>query len=502
MDDQRLQPPGLLTETTGRIATDPVQKKANAGFGWPPSSNGERIVQIDERRPFRLYIRMEFTAIILAAGKGTRMKSALAKPLHKVGGHPMLGWSIDAATAAGAKSIITVLSPGSESIQTWLNGTPFAIQEQQLGTGNAVAAAREAIEREEGVAVVMFADTPLVTAESIASLARTVEDGVSLAVAAFEAADPSGYGRVVCDDAGGITRIVEDRDATNEERAIRLCNGGIMAARMPLLFDLLGRITNENAKQEYYLTDVIGLATDAGHQVTYSLVEEAEILGVNDRADLAKAEAELQRRLRIAAMRSGVTLVAPETVFLSADAVIEPDVIIEPHVIIGRGCHIGEGTVIRAFSHLEGTRLGACCIIGPYARLRTGTEGEEGVKIGNFVEVKKTTLGAGAKANHLTYLGDASIGAGANVGAGTITCNYDGFGKHETLIGEGAFIGSNTALVAPVSIGARAIIGAGSTITRNVAADSIAVERADTSERAGAAKSFRKSRLETGKQKS
>ena len=188
--------------------------------------------------------------------------------------------------------------------------------------------------------------------------------------------------------------------------------------------------------------------------------------------------------------------------FLSADAVIEPDVIIEPHVIIGRGCHIGEGTVIRAFSHLEGTRLGACCIIGPYARLRTGTEGEEGVKIGNFVEVKKTTLGAGAKANHLTYLGDASIGAGANVGAGTITCNYDGFGKHETLIGEGAFIGSNTALVAPVSIGARAIIGAGSTITRDVAADSIAVERADTSERAGAAKSFRKSRLETGKQKS
>ena len=467
-----------------------------------PRSNDERIVQIDERRPFRLYIRMEFTAIILAAGKGTRMRSSLAKPLHKVGGHPMLGWSIDAATAAGAKRIVTVLSPGSESIQSWLNGAPFAIQEQQLGTGNAVAAARDAVETDDGIAVVMFADTPLVTAESIASLAHAIEDGASLAVAAFEAADPSGYGRVVRDDKGNITGIVEDRDASSKQRTIRLCNGGIMAARTPLLFDLLASITNDNAKQEYYLTDIIGMATDAGHEVTCSLIEEAEILGVNDRADLAKAEAELQDRLRTAAMQSGVTLIAPETVFLSADAVIEPDVIIEPHVIIGKGCHIGEGTIIRAFSHLEGTRLGSCCIIGPYARLRPGTEGGDGVKIGNFVGVKKTSLGAGAKANHLTYLGDASIGAEANVGAGTITCNYDGFGKHETLIGEGAFVGSNTALVAPVSIGARAIIGAGSTITRDVAADSIAVERANTSERAGAAKSFRQSRLDNSRQKS
>ncbi len=476
--------------------------KTNTIMTQKPRSNGERIVQIDERRPFRLYIRMEFTAIILAAGKGTRMRSSLAKPLHKVGGHPMLGWSIDAATAAGAKRIVTVLSPGSESIQSWLNGAPFAIQEQQFGTGNAVAAARDAVKTDDGIAVVMFADTPLVTAESIASLAHAIEDGASLAVAAFEAADPSGYGRVVRDGKGNITGIVEDRDATSKQRTIRLCNGGIMAARTPLLFDLLASITNDNAKQEYYLTDIIGMATDAGHEVTYRLIEEAEILGVNDRADLAKAEAELQDRLRTAAMQSGVTLIAPETVFLSADAVIEPDVIIEPHVIIGKGCQIGEGTIIRAFSHLEGTRLGSCCIIGPYARLRPGTEGGDGVKIGNFVEVKKTSLGAGAKANHLTYLGDASIGAEANVGAGTITCNYDGFGKHETLIGEGAFIGSNTALVAPVSIGARAIIGAGSTITRDVAADSIAVERANTSERAGAAKSFRQSRLDNSRQKS
>jgi len=414
----------------------------------------------------------------------------------------MLGWSIDAANAAGARRVITVLSPGSESVETWLNGAPVAIQQDPLGTGNAVMAARDALEGAHGVAVVMFADTPLITADSIASLVKAVEDGARLAVAAFEPADPSGYGRIVRDNKGNITGIIEDRDASDDQRSIRLCNGGIMAAETPLLFELLEQVTNDNAKQEYYLTDIIGLATNAGHRVSHSLIDEAEILGVNDREDLARAEAVLQQRLRRATMQSGVTLVAPETVFLSADAVIEPDVIIEPHVVIGAGCHIGEGTIIRAFSHLEGTRLGACCIVGPYARLRPGTEGEDGVKIGNFVEVKQTRLGAGAKANHLTYLGDASVGANANVGAGTITCNYDGYGKHETLIGEGAFIGSNTALVAPVSIGARAIIGAGSTITRDVGADSIAVERASTSERTGAAKSFRKSRLENSKKKS
>ena len=444
---------------------------------------------------------MEFTAIILAAGKGTRMKSSLAKPLHRVGGHPMLGWSIDAAKAAGAQKILTVLSPGSETIQSWLDGIPFAIQDQPMGTGNAVASARTALASDDGIAVVMFADTPLVTADSIASLAESVSNGAAMAVAAFEPIDPTGYGRLVCDNAGNITRIVEERDATDRERNISLCNGGIMAAHIPLLFELLDRVTNDNAKQEYYLTDVVGLATSDGHRVAHTLIDEAEILGVNDRIDLAQAETQLQARLRTTAMQNGVTLVAPETVFLSADAVLEQDVIIEPHVVIGPGCRIGEGTVIRAFSHLEGTRLGACCIIGPYARLRPGTEGDDGVKIGNFVEVKKTRLGAGAKANHLTYLGDAIVGAEANIGAGTITCNYDGFGKFETLIGEGAFIGSNTALVAPVSIGARAIVGAGSTITRDVAPDSIAVERATTSERAGAAKSFRKSRLEISKKK-
>ncbi len=449
---------------------------------------------------------MEFTAIILAAGKGTRMKSSLPKPLHRVGGHPMLGWSIDAARAAGATRVVTVLSPDSNDIQQWVQSTDlaiqFAIQKEQLGTGSAVAAAHDLLAQETGIAVIMFADTPLVRADSIASLVGQVANGAAIAVAAFQPADPTGYGRLVTGKDGTIERIVEQREATNAQQRIGLCNGGIIAVRMPLLFDLLDQVTNDNAKGEYYLTDIVALAAVAGHQVGHQVIDEMEILGVNDRVDLAAAEATLQSRLRTAAMQAGVTMIAPDTVFLAADAVIEQDVIIEPHVVIGSNCHIGEGTVIRAFSHIEGTRLGACCIIGPYARLRPGTEADDGVKVGNFVETKQTRLGAGAKANHLTYLGDATIGAEANIGAGTITCNYDGFGKHETLIGAGAFIGSNTALVAPVTIGARAIIGAGSTITRDVGVDSIAVERAHTSEREGAAAKFRQTRQSKDKQSS
>ena len=437
---------------------------------------------------------MEFTAIILAAGKGTRMKSALPKPLHRVGGHPMLGWSIDAARAAGATCTVAVLAPGSDEIETWLDDTTIAIQEEQLGTGNAVAAARGAVGMEDGIAMVMFADTPLVRADSISALVSKVADGAAIAVAAFEPADPAGYGRLLQAEDGSVHSIVEQRDATDAQQKIGLCNGGIIAVRTPLLFELLDQVTNDNAKGEYYLTDIVSLASAAGHPVAHSVIDETEVLGVNDRVDLAAAEAALQSRLRTTAMQAGVTMIAPETVFIAADAVIEPDVIIEPHVVIGSGCHIGEGSIIRAFSHLEGTRLGACCIIGPYARLRPGTNAGDGVKVGNFVEIKKTNLGAGAKANHLTYLGDATVGAEANIGAGTITCNYDGFGKYQTLIGDGAFIGSNTALVAPVTIGARAIIGAGSTITRDVGVDSIAVERAHTSEKAGAAAKFRETR--------
>ena len=437
---------------------------------------------------------MSFTAIILAAGKGTRMKSALPKPLHRVGGHAMLAWSIDAARAAGADRIVTVLSPGSDDIQSWLDGAPFAIQQDQLGTGDAVAAARDAVGDDKGVAIVMFADTPLVSAASLKRLAEGVEAGAGIVIAGFEPDNPAGYGRLVQDKDGRVSRIVEDRDASAGEREIGLCNGGIMAVRRESLFGWLDRVTNDNAKGEYYLTDIVALANEDGVPVTHVLVDEHDVMGVNDRADLARAEAALQGRLRHAAMEAGITLIAPETVFLSADAVIERDVIIEPHVVIGTGCHIGEGTIIHAFSHLEGARLGACCVIGPYARLRPGTDAGDGVKIGNFVEVKKSRLGEGAKANHLTYVGDAEVGAEANIGAGTITCNYDGFGKYRTLIGDGAFIGSNSSLVAPVSIGAGAIIGAGSTITEDVGDNAIAVARADTRERPAAAGKFRDER--------
>jgi len=434
---------------------------------------------------------MQMTAIILAAGKGTRMNSTLPKPLHAVGGRPMLAWSIDAAKAAGATAIITVLGPSSSTIQSWLDGVPFVIQQRQLGTGDAVAAARDTLVSEEGIALVMFADNPLVSSATLQDMASRVQAGASIAVGAFHAENPAGYGRVVTDAEGAVLRIVEDRDANAAERDITLCNGGIMAVRTPLLFDLLSQVTNDNAKGEYYLTDITGIAADYGHKIDCAVIDPTEFIGVDSRHGQAHAEAALQARLRHAALDAGVTLQAPDTVFLAADAVIEHDVIIEPNVIIGSGCHIGEGSIIRAFSHLEGARLGACCIVGPYARLRPGTDAAEGVKIGNFVEIKNTQLGAGVKANHLTYIGDADIGREANIGAGTITCNYDGFGKYRTLIGEGAFIGSNTALVAPLSIGARAIVGAGSTITSNVGDDSIALSRADQKERSGAATSFR-----------
>ena len=464
---------------------------------------------IDAADCFGLYRRMQITAIILAAGKGTRMKSALPKPLHAVGGRPMLAWSIDAAKAAGAQKIVTVLGPDSDAIQSWLDGAPFAIQHNQLGTGDAVAAARDTLGRNtgtdtttgsgaatgSGTALVMFADNPLVSAATLQDMAARIEAGAAITVGAFEALDPAGYGRVVRANDGTVSRIVEHRDATPDELTISLCNGGIMAVRLPLLFDLLDRVTNDNAKGEFYLTDIIGLAAGDGHRIDCAVVDLDEFIGVDSRHGQARAEAALQQRLRNAALDSGVTMQAPETVFLAADAVIERDVIIEPNVVIGSGCHIGEGSIIRAFSHLEGARLGACCIVGPYARLRPGTDAGNGVKIGNFVEIKNTRLDAGAKANHLTYLGDATIGSAANIGAGTITCNYDGFGKYRTLIGEGAFIGSNSALVAPVSIGARAIIGAGSTITSDVAEDSIAFTRTSLTEKEQAAAAFREKRI-------
>ena len=440
---------------------------------------------------------MRITAIILAAGKGVRMNSSLPKPLHRLGGREMLAWAMDCARAAGARDIITVVPPDTGQLVDWLGKAPHVVQKNQRGTGDAAATAADAVKAGSGAALVMFADTPLVTASSLKRLADSLSGKTAIAVAGFRTHNPAGYGRIVRDENANVTKIVEHGDASPDELAIDLCNGGVMAVRLPLLFELLDAVRPATGKREHYLTDIVAAGVAGGHGVECVMLNESEILGVNDRQDLATAEAVLQERLRLAAMAGGVTMTAPNTVHLAPDAIIARDVVIEPNVVIGPGCNIAEGCHIRAFSHIEGATLGACCVIGPYARIRPGTNAGDGVRIGNFVEVKNTHMKSGAKANHLSYLGDAEIGIGANIGAGTITCNYDGHRKYKTLIDDGAFIGSNTALVAPVSIGARAIIGAGSTVTRDVAADSIAVARADLGENSGGATRFRQRRDKT-----
>ena len=437
---------------------------------------------------------MDVAALILAAGKGTRLNSSLPKPLHRIGGRPMLAWSLDAARAAGARRIVTILGTGAKTVEAWLDGGESCIQDPPNGTGHAVLAAQPTLHDFTGIVLVMFADTPLVTAATLTDLSAAIRDGADIAVLGFTAADPTGYGRLVTDADGGLVKIVEETDATAAERGITLVNGGVMAARAELLFDLLAKTTPDNNKGEIYLTDIVEQASHANHKVVYRLTSEDEIAGVNDRQDLAFIESVVQTRLRAQAMQQGVTMQAPETVFLSADVTFGRDVILEPHVVITGGATIGEGTVIRAFTHIDGAVLGPCCMVGPFARLRPGTILQDGVKIGNFVETKNAEMGAGSKANHLTYLGDTNVGQDANVGAGTITCNYDGFGKFRTLIGDGASIGSNTALVAPVTIGAGAIIGAGSTITADVPENAIATTRSALDVRHDAATRYRLAR--------
>lgn len=437
---------------------------------------------------------MDVAALILAAGKGTRLNSSLPKPLHRIGGRPMLAWSLDAARAAGARRIVTILGTGAKTVEAWLDGGESCIQDPPNGTGHAVLAAQPTLHDFTGIVLVMFADTPLVTAATLTDLSAAIRDGADIAVLGFTAADPTGYGRLVTDADGGLVKIVEETDATAAERGITLVNGGVMAARAELLFDLLAKTTPDNNKGEIYLTDIVEQASHANHKVVYRLTSEDEIAGVNDRQDLAFIESVVQTRLRAQAMQQGVTMQAPETVFLSADVTFGRDVILEPHVVITGGATIGEGTVIRAFTHIDGAVLGPCCMVGPFARLRPGTILQDGVKIGNFVETKNAEMGAGSKANHLTYLGDTTVGQDANVGAGTITCNYDGFGKFRTLIGDGASIGSNTALVAPVTIGAGAIIGAGSTITADVPENAIATTRSALDVRHDAATRYRLAR--------
>ena len=434
-------------------------------------------------------------SVILAAGKGTRMRSDLPKVLHRIAGRSMLGHVLALARSVDDSKLAVVVGPGMDNVRKEaLAGAPDAtvvVQENQLGTADAVLAAREAISAHRGDLLVLFADTPLIAPETVQKLIAELDKGAQLAVLGFEARDPGSYGRLITGTDGALSAIREAKDASPDELAIKLCNSGVMAFRLEAPLDVLGKIGNANAKGEFYLTDAVEIVRSSGGRAAVVVCEEDEVLGVNARSELAQAEAIWQRRARARAMADGVTMIAPETVWLSFDTTLGRDVVLEPNIFFGPGVTVEDGAEIRANSHIEGARIGAGARIGPFARLRPGADLGRDVHIGNFVEVKNVSLGDGAKANHLSYLGDGSVGAKANIGAGTIFCNYDGFFKHKTEIGEGAFVGSNSALVAPVKIGAGAYIGSGSVITKNVAPGALALERSEQDERPGWADKFR-----------
>ncbi|EZP84783.1 Bifunctional protein GlmU precursor [Novosphingobium resinovorum] len=411
--------------------------------------------------------------VVLAAGKGTRMKSDLHKVLHPVAGRPMLEHLLASAAQLAPERQVVVAGHGREQLEKALGSrATIAVQEPQLGTGHAVQQAEGALAGFDGDVLILYGDVPFVREETMhAMIARLhAEDAPAVVVLGFQPEDPLQYGRVLAHDDGRIAMMVEYKDATEEQRACRLCNSGLMAVKSADLFDLLAKVGNENAQGEYYLVDIVNIATLEGRACAVIVTDDPdEVGGINSRGELAEAEGRWQKTRRVQAMADGVTLIAPETVFFAWDTKLGRDVTVEPNVVFGPGVSVADNVVIHAFSHLEGATLESGVAIGPYARLRPGAVLKAGSKIGNFVEMKNAVLGEGAKANHLTYLGDAVVGAGANIGAGTITCNYDGYFKHKTVIGERAFIGSNSALVAPVKIGADAIVAAGSAVTRDVA---------------------------------
>ena len=443
--------------------------------------------------------------IVLAAGEGTRMRSSMPKVLHPVAGQSLLAHVLAAAPEGAGAALAVVVGPDQGAVEEEVGRLrPDAatyIQRERLGTAHAVLAARKAIEAGADDLLIAFGDTPLISAETFARLREPLRHGAALAVLGFRAADPTGYGRLIV-EGDKLTAIREQADASADELDITLCNAGVMAIDGRIALDVLKSIGNANAKGEYYLTDAVGIVRDRGLSASVIETGEDEVRGINTKAQLAEAETVMQTRLRQAAMAAGVTLIAPETVYLAADTSFGRDVVIEPFVVIGPGVSIGHGAVIHSFSHLAEATVGARAQVGPYARLRPGTTLGDGAKIGNFVETKAAQIDAGAKVNHLTYIGDAHIGAGANIGAGTITCNYDGFGKHRTEIGAGAFVGSNSSLVAPVTIGAGAYVGSGSVITRDVPDDSLAVERSAQAVRDGWAKRFREAKSRGKKPKS
>ena len=420
-------------------------------------------------------------AIILAAGQGTRMKSDLPKVLHQVGGRPMLDWVVAAVKGAGVSRVVVVVGANTpalnEHVTKTLGANSIAVQDPPLGTGHAVRAAEQALSDFDGDVIVLYGDGPLIQAKRIEELFAVRAAKGGQAILAFKTQNPFGYGRVVSNDDGVVERIVEEKDASDTERTITLCNSGLISADAKSLFKLLAALKNDNAKKEYYLTDAVGLGRVAAIPTHVVVGDETETLGVNSRAELAAAETVFQNRARVAAMEAGVTLIDPASVFFSYDTEIEPDVVIEPNVFFGPGVKIRRGARIHAYCHFDRTEIGENAEIGPFARFRPGSKLGRKVKIGNFVEVKNSNMAEGSKASHLAYVGDVDVGARANLGAGTIVCNYDGFDKYRSTIGEDAFIGSDTALVSPVKIGDRAYTGTGSVITKDVPDGALGVAR-------------------------
>jgi bifunctional UDP-N-acetylglucosamine pyrophosphorylase/glucosamine-1-phosphate N-acetyltransferase len=436
-----------------------------------------------------------FAAVILAAGKGTRMQSDTHKVLHPVAGRPMLMHLLASVEALGPVAEVIVVGHGHEQIENAVQsrGARVALQEPQLGTAHAAAQAEPALDGFDGDVLILYGDVPMVPTATMARMLDRLhaDDTPAVVVLGFRPDDALAYGRVIEDGNGTISKMVEYKDASPEERAVTLCNSGLMAVRAADLWPLLARVGNDNAAGEHYLPDIVMLALADGRRSAVIEAEAWEVAGVNSRAELAQVEADWQRRRRAQAMADGVTLFAPETVWFAHDTVVGRDVTIEQNVVFAPGVTVAEGAVIRAFSHLEGAAIGAGAFVGPYARLRPGARIGARAHIGNFVEVKNVDVGEGAKANHLAYLGDGEVGAGANIGAGTIFCNYDGFFKNRTVVGEGAFVGSNSALVAPVTIGKGAIVAAGSVIGRDVAPDALALVRPEQQEKPGWAARFR-----------
>ena len=433
-----------------------------------------------------------FAAIILAAGQGTRMKSSLHKVLHPIAGKPMLGYMLDTVSGLGAEKTLLVVGAAKEQLHAAYPEAEFVTQTEQLGTGHAARSALPALGNFTGDIMVLFGDTPFIEPSTMKAMITALDqEDAGLVVLGFSPKDAAKYGRLITGAGNALERIVEYKDANTEERTVGLCNSGVMLIKGTQAARWLGALENNNAAGEFYLTDLVALARQSGFTVPIIVAEEEEVMGINSREDLASAEAAQQQKWRKAALNAGVTMTDPSTVYFSADTVIAADVTIEPGVFFGPGVIVENDVTIKAFSHIEGAHIKKGAVIGPFARLRPGADIGEEAKVGNFVEIKKSTLQKGAKVNHLSYIGDAQVGEAANIGAGTITCNYDGFLKYQTKIGAGAFIGSNSALVAPVHIGDGAIVAAGSVVTKDVEAHALAVARGKQREIKGHAAKFR-----------